>query len=231
MPPRSRKDQMIIALDSIGPAKASYEALLDKLGGKWTMELVVAQARKFSDDVAIPIDVVHGGVLHRGRETLTDPPLYREVANSIERTWKTKSKTPRAFPVGRAASKIYGLWAHPDAVIRVERTTAARDTLWHSLEIEQSNGFNLQSIYQAYEQGRGADYSWVFFTGVKPVGVPFERLLRVAKECGVGLVNMPKPTQPSGWDYMLQAKIREKVSVKDRNDFLERSGLTNQVPR
>ena len=123
------------------------------------------------------------------------------------------------------------LWGHPDAVIRVDRTTVTRDTRRHSLEIEQADGLNLPSIYQPYEQGRGAVYSWVFFAGVKPTGVPFERLLWVAKECGVGLVNMPKPTQPSGWDYILQAKIREKVSVKERNDFLERSGLTSQVPR
>ena len=231
MPPRSRKDQMIIALNRIGPAKASYEALLGELGEKWTLELVKTQARKFSDDMAIPIDMVHGGVIYGANERQSDPPLYREVKNSIERTWKTSSKIPKAEQLRRPNSKVYGLWVHPDAVIRVDRTTVTRDTRWHSLEIEQADGFNLPSVYQAYEQGRGADYSWVFFAGVKPAGVKFERIRRVAKECGVGLVNMPKPTQPSGWEYMLQAKLRENISVKDRNDFFDRSGLPHQVPR
>jgi hypothetical protein len=32
----------------------------------------------------------------------------------------------------------------------------------HALEIEQRSGFDIRSIYQAYEHGRGANYTWVF---------------------------------------------------------------------
>ena len=226
MSPRSHKEQMIIALRELGPAPVSFAVLAQQMGGKWTSESVERKAREYDGDTGSPIDVVRRGVIYRGTENQADPTLYRHVIQGIERLWSSNSVLAKGHLTARAGARNVGDWAHPDAVIRVTPRGPTPRVRLHSVEIEQSGGFGMPSVYQAFEQGRGADESWVFFTGGARKGIELARILHAAKDVGIGLTWVPKPSQPSKWRVLVPAVRRRNVRELDRTGFTKRTGIT-----
>ena len=113
---------------------------------------------------------------------------------------------------------------YPDAVVFADpkrKSSPADLPDIHTFEIEHGGGFSLASVYQAFEQGRGANYTWVLFLSSADAMVEWKnlrgerslkpkdqdssairskrRVLRAARERGVGLVAMRLASVPSGW--------------------------------
>lgn len=130
-----------------------------------------------------------------------------------------------------------GDWLYPDLIAHTKslRTTDSTASDLHVFEVEQINGFNLASVYQAFECGRGANFAWVFFVARKdelatwshlaairdPTIDPDDprhviarkRILRAAGERGVGLVAMTSPTRPSEWKVVNEPRRRRSASA------------------
>jgi hypothetical protein len=90
----------------------------------------------------------------------------------------------------------------------------------HSVEIEQRNGFDVRSVYQAYEQGRGANYPWVFAHHDNVDA----RILVAADDLDVGVVIFTNPAAFGTYKTVRQAGHRT-VKPAEREHFLARCGV------
>ena len=117
-------------------------------------------------------------------------------------------------------------WAMPDLVafahpLRKRTATSPREV--HSFEVEQHKGFKIQSIYQAYEQARGANYAWVFahFDHIP------DQFAVAAKDLGVGVVVFGNPSSYVTYSKAKKSILpkRRDVTSKARKDFLKTVGL------
>jgi hypothetical protein len=105
-----------------------------------------------------------------------------------------------------------------------------RSIRWKSTRsrVERAKGFTIQSAYQAYEQGRGANYAWVFFLGAKDeISESWRRILRAASELKVGLVAMDRVDQVGSWVVKLAAERRRTPVPGDRTMLLQATGVTD----
>ena len=212
--------------------KASFATLAERLGGKWTPELVRTKAKELDRKDSSAVFVVKGGVQYLGVENCADPGLYKAVERGIKPKWAKSVGIPRpeVEPTFRLFSKL-GPWTRPDFVISSRRViSGAGVTQFHALEVEQHAGFDIKSVYQAYEQGRGADFSWVFFTGSLKSGDEWTRIIRAAKELKVGLVHMPKATVPSGWKTLLRSRTSHPKPTS-AEEFRKRCQLLEHKPQ
>jgi hypothetical protein len=224
----SHKVQFINALKSFPYEKASFGQLATQLGGTWTPETVEAKARQFDDDATTPINVVRHGVQYFGSETGQKPGLYKEIRRGIERRWggDNAMRNISILHCSRTAERNRGHWSQPDLVGRVRRKAGAKpEVVYLAIEVEQAEGFGIESIYQAYEFGRGADFSWVFYAGPACEEAKWKPIEVAARDLGVGVVHASHPTQPSKWKTQVPAKIRQRTEAQQR-DFLQRSGVT-----
>ena len=202
--------------------RLSPARLAQELGDRWTAELVKSKARKFNDDPTIPIFLVIGGVQYLGTEVGKLPGIYSAMHNGIVRVWAPRRKisSPLVLPQHHHVKVGSGEWRNPDLVlVSNRRSDAAKPLHYHSIEAEQANGFSIKSVYQAYEQGRGADFSWVFFAGPRPLESHWKRIVNAAADIGVGVVHAAKANVPSQWKTELAARERD-YSVEERSDFL-----------
>lgn len=224
----SHQDQFIRALKGFPHEKANFSELATRLGDKWTAESVEAKARHFDAANTAPIHVVKHGVQYFGCERGQKPGLYKEVRRGITRRWGADNSM-RHIAVehcSRTAERNRGEWSQPDLVGRVRRRAGAKpEVVYLAIEVEHAGSFDIRSIYQAYEFGRGADFSWVFYAGETCDGPTWRQIEVAALDLGVGVVHAPRPTQPSGWVTEVPAKIRRRT-VAQQQDFLKRSGVT-----
>jgi len=176
-------------------------------------------------------------LIYWGAENYSSVALYEAVQNTFTKKWGPDVlglKTGEADGVRCLGQprKGAGDWANPDLVVfahprRKTAPHAAREI--HCFEIEQQNGFGIQSVYQAYEQARGAEYAWLF---AHADGIP-ERIRVAATDLGVGVVTFSNPNAASLYDRPNRKELahraivarRRKVSPRDRAAFLERVGL------
>ena len=107
----------------------------------------------------------------------------------------------------------------------IRRSDAKPSVVYHAIEVEQSKGFGVASVYQAYEFWRGADFSWVFYAGPVCDEKRWTRIETAAKDLGVGIVHAGHPTQPAGWKTKPLARARSYTKA-EQQDFLERSSVT-----
>ena len=218
--------KIIRTLERMTSNKASFAGLAEALGGKWTPEMVRAKAEALDREESSAVFVVRGGVQYFGVETCRDPGLYKVVRRGIERKWAASESIPRpqVEPTFKLSTKL-GPWTRPDFVISSQRVIGGVPvTQFHAVEVERHAGFDIRSVYQAYEQGRGAHFSWVFFAGpIKPED-EWARIKVAAKDCGVGLVHTPRPSAPAGWKTLLRAKLATPKPA-DLNGFRTRCGL------
>lgn len=205
------------------------ERLADRRGEPWTTELVERKARELDADPSSPIFLVRDGVQYFGSDIVRRPALYKETARNIERSWAPENGLARFRSHFTARPPLRGTdeWCYPDLVLEVRRRADAdRPIEYHAIEIEQPEAFGMRAVYQAHEQARGADYSWVFYCGVDNAGPLDPRIKRAAKELGVGVVRMPRPTVPTGWRTELTARARD-VTPAQRSEFLTRCDLAD----
>jgi len=224
---RSYKDQFIRALREYKHEKASFKELAEKMGPKWPVEKVEAKARLLDADDSIPIAVTRGGVLYFGSETGKQPGLYKEVQRGIEHRWGPDNGMQRlkGTHTSRRSTRGDGDWTQPDLVVRVKRRSNARPpVVFLAVEIEQPNGFGIESVYQAYELGRGADFSWVFYAGPACAGRSWNQIAIAARDLGVGVVHAARPTAPAAWKTQIKARNRNATRAQ-RSDFLRRSRI------
>lgn len=176
-------------------------------------------------------------LIYWGAENYSQPALYAAVKKTFTEKWGPRElglKTGRGQEIVCTGQppRGGGDWMNPDLVVfahprRKISSDAPREI--HCFEIEQQNGFGVQSVYQAYEQARGAEYAWVF---AHAVGIP-DRVRLVAKELGVGVVTFSNPNaaslydRPNRKDLAHRAILAQRRNVKAdaRHDFLKRTSL------
>lgn len=236
MPPVSFKNQIIRVLKQIPFNKATVPQLIEALTPRMTEQQIVATIDRLDLDPDTGVSKVHGGVQYFGTETGKRPGLYKEIKRGIERRWANDTKLGTSFHAihtSHQGRKGAGSWTHPDLVLEVQRRSDANPRVhYHAFEIEQASGFDIQSVYQAFEQGRGADFRWVFFTGSLPAEtrVPWLRIRAAAHEIGVGLVHVAKPSVPSKWKTIEKARIvTAPPSAAQREDFLRSCGIATEL--
>lgn len=219
----STEQQFIRVLRTRDRQKATFQQLAEALpmrrGVPWTVEDVEAKARELGGDITSPLFVVRHGVQYFGSENRRDCALYKETAASIVRLHGNSNGEAKATPYFTSrppAGSRSGIWQNPDLVVTVRRREGSdpREHV-HAIEVEQTNGFDIRSVYQAHEQGRGADFAWVYYAAGARSSAE-ARWVRAAKELGVGIVRMPQVTVPSKWDTEVNAKPR-KVTRADRD--------------
>lgn len=197
------------------------------------------RAKKKSDPPRPPRVTRANGkkLIYWGAENYSAPALYSAVETTFTEKWGPKVlglKTDRGQEIVCTGQppKGGGDWMNPDLVVfahprRKVSADAPREI--HCFEIEQQNGFGVQSVYQAYEQARGAEYAWVF---AHADGIP-GRVRVVAEELGVGVVTFSNPNaaslydRPNRKDLAHQAILakRRKIKPGARRDFLARTSL------
>jgi hypothetical protein len=211
--------------------------LMHPMGGRWgSRESVVRRMveshgwkreraeRVLTNAIASdrPVELGRGGSI---RYSGTDVAIYPSVVDVIHKGWEPKKgwRNARALDCHKAVTaRSSGDWVYPDVVVLsdpLRRTSSTSPLEVHTIEVERRQGFSIQSIYQAYEQGRGANYRWVFFvassanvdawitlskTRARDIGVDARsRIWRAASERGVGLVLMERPHVKGTWRELL----------------------------
>ena len=163
----------------------------------------------------------------------TDAAIYTDVIRCLENYWGPRRglRNCRARDCHEAiGAKGSGKWVYPDVVLLADpkKRDSKTDPLEiHAIEVEQSAGFSIQSVYQAYEQGRGANYSWVLFVGEEKPGEEWwDRIVRAATDLGVGLVAMRRPHVIGTWSEIHPARRRKDVEPGHRDLLLRATGIT-----
>ena len=184
--------------------------LRSRYGDKWTDERVRQKAGEL-DANSNSSDFLgrHGGH-YFGAENLATSGPYKAVKLGARR-WGRDSRYGAidAEIVGKPGKDwSHGDWSCPDMVfVATRRVTARKPQQIHVVEIEQADGLGIQSVYQAHEQARGADFAWVFFAR-NAKNWPNAQIEMAAREMGVGIVAMDRPTVPSAWETILRARER-----------------------
>lgn len=164
----------------------------------------------------------------------SDAAIYDLLRDGIRRTWAAHVGLREAEPqnVSRyrfAASKAAGAWQHPDVLMHAyprRRDSGETSKRTHAVEVEWEGGFGVPSVYQALEQGRGADYSWVFGLAAPSFkSAHLERITRAATEHGIGVVLMPNVSRPFEWRTVLMPARRRPTDV-ERLDLMSRCGFS-----
>lgn len=177
-------------------------------------------------------------LIYWGAENYSSPALYSAVQKTFIEKWGPKElglKTARGHEIVCTGQppKGAGDWLNPDLVVFAhprKKTSAEAPRETHCFEIEQQNGFGVQSVYQAYEQARGVEYAWVF---AHSDGIP-ARVRIVAEELGVGVVTFSNPNATSLYDRpnkdpTHQAILAKRRTIKPagRQEFLDRTSLSD----
>lgn len=224
---RTHEARFIAELKRHTHERASFSQLAEALGSSWTADRVEAKARHFDGDVGVPIIVTRNGVQYFGSESGRRPGLYKEVRRGIERRWGADNSMRRIAVrhTSRRPTRGSGSWSQPDFVAQVRRKSNANPPIVYlAIEVEQPRGFGIESVYQAYEFGRGADFSWVFYSGVECDGPKWDQIEIAARDLRVGVVHAARPTVPSHWETKIEARQRD-VSLRTQGDFFDRSGV------
>lgn len=205
----------------ISMAKLQIE--LEALRG-WPGDKVVRVVEIASRDPRNCISRGKGGTIEfTGSERSSEPLLYRHVARVLSTSWATEIRLKDPTPHFTAHGGHRGAmdWLHPDIVVtgRGRRGSGSDNgTRWHSFEVERPGGFHLNSIFQAFVQGRGSDFSWVVLSDEDVEREDYqERVLWSARQVGVGLITYGRPRAYSTWWHMLKAKPRAYTEVEREN--------------
>ena len=205
-----------------------------------TLEQAEETIAKAIDDDGSRITATLGRKLvYWGIENRAQVALYDAVGSVFSKHWGPTHLGLKQgvggdeLVVSALTSKSKGDWMMPDLVAfahpRRKRTTTSPREI-HCFEIEQRNGFTIKSVYQAFEQARGANYAWLFAHS-DSVDV---RIADVAREQGVGVVIFGNPNSSATYSHpKARTKIaailakRRDVSSDERAKFLSRVGLVD----
>lgn len=220
---RSNLQLLVDALKEQTNNQGSPKALGALLG--WEPEKVTQVAKK-PEAVGAWVSVGKGGVIQfRGRENHSNG-LYADVARVIETYWGPRQLGLRnidTIATAQAGTRGTGVWTHPDLVVAADprrRVSQDEPRRLHAIEVENSDGFDLRSVYQAHAQGRGANYSWVF--GNKAPGVEkkdWDRIVWTAEQLEIGLVTFVKPGAYGTWTTWVEA-VHKGPAADERDAFI-----------
>ena len=163
-----------------------------------------------------------------GSESEKDALLYRQVAAVLKNSWGPRHHMKNLRPFVTAHGGKHGAmdWMHPDVAILGSPKRKAQPNesdKCHSFEVERLGGFKLDSIFQAYVQGKGSHFSWVVFHKRDVRTNAYEERVRwAAQRVGVGLIAYEKPTVFSTWDLWLEAEPR-KPTKSESLEFQEQA--------
>ena len=206
--------------------RASKKVLLAHFSGarNWTAEKVdhvVAKAVAESNSV---VSIGKGGVVkYMGSEKHGNSPVYSDAAHALEAFWSKKKhlKESHAVITAHVGQKGQFDWSHPDVVLRGKTQKKKSFEGWHchAFEIEKVGGFSMASIFQAYVQGRGADFAWVLYSRGDVQPEYLARVVWAARRVGVGLISYGKPGSITTWKEELPAKY-QNPSVIAHESFI-----------
>jgi hypothetical protein len=188
---------------------------------------IVTQAE---DDPSTPLERGPGGVIrYRGSEKGTVPGIYYDVRRVVRDYWGPR-RGLRGIEVEITASRGkrgVGVWTHPDIVMCAlprRRQSADAPPDLHSIEVEVWSGFDIRSVYQAHAQGKGAEFSWVFYATSNLLVPDYERIIDSAEDLGIGMVEFKKAASFGTYETILDASRRD-VTKAERNTFCEHAGV------
>jgi len=205
-------------------SKAALSKIL-KEEREWTSEKVQRVTQRAIDDSKSRITTGKGGVIeYLGSEKVASPLLYRQVGKGLGGQWAIDHRLRNARYIDTSHGGHRGAqdWLHPDVVVVGSgRSQGAADSgeRWHSFEVENAGRFRLNSIFQAFVQGRGSDYSWVVASEDDIDGEYRERVIWAAKQVGVGVITYRRPRAASTWRELRPA-LKRSHTRKERSDFL-----------
>jgi hypothetical protein len=208
--------------------QASVRRLAQDL--EWPEEKVDRVVTNAMSDISTPVERGPGGVIrYRGTERGIAPGIYYDVQRVIRDYWAPRRGLRQAQVdiTARTGRRGAGVWCHPDLVMSaLPARRAHRDDPphLHSIEVEVNTGFDIKSVYQAHAQGRGANFSWVFFASSQASSPNFERIEWAAEELGIGLVEFKRSGASGTYSLRLEAERRE-VTHEDRAVFCENTGF------
>ena len=82
---------------------------------------------------------------------------------------------------------------------------------------------DLRSVYQSFEQARGADFAWVIVNLGSATKSALIRNKQAALETGVGLIQFEKPTVRTTWSMVAEAKRQPHNRWTKRTETVELS--------
>lgn len=216
--------------------------LVERLAVQWSRERAERAVRKALESANVPLRRTRRGVLvYEG----TDQQIYDHVRMGLlswlpMMGWSLDS-APMDCSSG-ARHLRFGEWSVPDLWFRTQpakRCRQGRVPDLHVVEVEQPTGFGLPSVYQAFEHGRGANFTWVFGVVHDQSAMTLwrkvvrdgsmdaasrrteARVWRAAQERNVGVVVMAATTQPSKWLLVNRPRRREALSTSGDRQVLE----------
>jgi hypothetical protein len=208
-------------------SQASVARLGRDLG--WDESKVQQVVNRAEEDSAVPVQRGPGGVVrYRGSERGSTVGLYFDVKRVIESYWAEDQhlRRPTVTITARGGRRGMGVWSHPDLVLAaLPRRRRTRNDLadLHSIEVETYTGFDIRSIYQAHSQGRGANFSWVFFASSDRATPHLDRIEWAAEALNIGLVRFTRAGASGTYQVLRQADRRD-VKPEDRAVFCRNTG-------
>jgi hypothetical protein len=211
------------ALSHLPTQRAKPRVLIDEL--EWTADKFQRVLIRAELDPRNCIARGRGGVVeYTGNEVGCVPLLYRHAFRILEGYWSRSRgyRNVKVFRTAHGGRRGAADWIHPDAVLQadpVRRTSKDAPPLLHSFEIERPGGFKIESIFQAFVQGRGADFSWVIYSESDVKTTEYlDRVHWAAGAVDVGLISYVKPGSWTTWKSVREPKKRTPTA-KERVHF------------
>jgi hypothetical protein len=203
---------------------AKLKAELGQIHG-WTDEKVQRVVDRAVEERKNCISRGKGGnVEFTGSERASEPLLYRHVARILSTSWANDHKLKGAVPHFTAHGGHRGAmdWLHPDVVVtgRGRKRTGTDDgQRWHSFEVERPGGFHLNSVFQAFVQGRGSNFSWVVLCDSDVENPDYlDRVHWAASQVGVGVIVYSRPRAYTTW-WELRPAVERRYTKLERQNF------------
>lgn len=165
-----------------------------------------------------------GVIEFTGNEIGHLPNVYRHAYRILAHNWGPKQgyRNIEIYPTAHSGHRGAAEWIHPDAVMTADprrRSSQNDPPQVHTFEIERAGGFKIQSIFEAFVQGRGADFSWVIFSRDDITTDDYwDRVAWAAQYVDVGLITYDNIGRWSTWSTDLRAG-RRKRNRDDTDQF------------
>lgn len=211
---RARRYTVVKALAEHGLTADQSERAIEKLLANPTSNVTASKG---------------GNLTYWGTEVGSQVALYSAVQRVLgaylgPRNLGLRNIQMQRPPHGKGTGQ--GVWTRPDLLAWADpkrRRSSSSIREIHALEIERRAGFDVRSVYQAYEQSRGSNFAWVF-AHTDEIDL---RTKQAADEFGVGIVTFTNPASFGSYAVNIPAAYRE-VDASDRTKFHERCKLEDR---
>lgn len=211
------------------PQRATPQQLAESLG--WDSDLVKRVVDRAEQDPGSSIRRGRGGVVKFTGTERGDSLLYTEVSRILRDYWAPRGGLRPPAPefsvveivdTAQSGHRDGFDWVHPDRVMRAlpaRRTDPKLGPDIHTFEIERPNGCRIASVFQAFVQGRGSDFSWLIcHRNDLGTGAQCDRMFWALKRTDVGLITYTQPGSWTTWEQQRKAG-RRQYTRSERADF------------